>query len=362
MPIFDQGYQHWQGKLGGHTWRWLAVTRQGVRQQFRRRRTKWLVSIAFIPAAMLATFLVFWGLLEQESKLIEPFMFLVRALPDEVAAGPKAYRAAVWTMAFDQFYLIATFIALVLVLAVGPDLVSQDLRFNAMPLYFSRPVRRLDYFLGKLGVIGFFLFGVAVLPATLAYVLGVAFSLDFGVIRDTWRVLVGSIAFGLVVVVSAGTLMLAISSMSRNSRLVGATWIGLWVVSNLTSYVLQARVERDWCPIISYSSNLHRIREELLDVASARRQFLALWMAGRSRSQDAVRSILPFGPRRRLFRRPPPPPPPPPTLDDPETPALLRTPPNVRQPWTWSAGVLGGLFLVSSLTLMTRVKSMDRLR
>ena len=40
-----------------------------------------------------------------------------------------------------------------LVLLVGPELISQDLRFNAMPLYFARPVRRLDYFVGKLGVI-----------------------------------------------------------------------------------------------------------------------------------------------------------------------------------------------------------------
>ena len=41
-----------------------------------------------------------------------------------------------------------------LVLLVGPSLISQDLRFNAIPLYFSRPLRRFDYFVGKLGVIG----------------------------------------------------------------------------------------------------------------------------------------------------------------------------------------------------------------
>ena len=31
MPIFDQGYQHWQGTLSGHAWRWLTITRHGVR-------------------------------------------------------------------------------------------------------------------------------------------------------------------------------------------------------------------------------------------------------------------------------------------------------------------------------------------
>jgi hypothetical protein len=32
MPIFDQGYQHWSGALSGHAWRWLVITRHGVRR------------------------------------------------------------------------------------------------------------------------------------------------------------------------------------------------------------------------------------------------------------------------------------------------------------------------------------------
>ena len=62
---------------------------------------------------------------------------------------------------------------------------------------------------------------VAVVPAAAAYVLGVCFSLDLTVIRDTWRLLPGSILYGLVIVVSAGTIMLALSSLSRRSLYVG---------------------------------------------------------------------------------------------------------------------------------------------
>ena len=282
MPIFDQGYQHWDGRLAGHAWRWLAVTTQGVRQQARRRRTKWLVAAAFVPALMLAAVLVFWGLLEQQSGLLQPFMAFLDDLPEEIRSGPKAYRAAVWTMAFNTFLGIETFFAMLLVLAVGPDLVSQDLRFNAMPLYFSRPLRRFDYFLGKLGVIAAFLAAVAVAPAVAAWLLGVAFSFEFAVVRDTWRLLVGALAYGAVVVVSAGTLMLAISSLSRNSRLVGATWVGVWVVGNVTAGVLTQTVKRDWCPLVSYTANLDSLREELLGVGEARQEFVALWESGRA--------------------------------------------------------------------------------
>ena len=363
MPIFDQGYQHWRGRLSGHAWRWAAVTRQGVRQQCQRRRTKWLVATAFVPAFMLATVLIFWGLLEQQSRLLEPLMFLVRGLPEEVRAGPKAYRGAVWTLAFNVFFGVETFFAMLLVLAVGPDLISQDLRFNALPLYFSRPIRRIDYFLGKLGVIASFVASVSVVPAVVAYALGVGFSLDSSVLRDTWRLLAGSVAFGLVAVLSAGTLVLAISSLSRNSRLVGAMWIALWFMSDVTAGALLRSAKQEWCPVVSYTTNLSRLREELLDAASARRRFLALWEAGRESGRDAMRAALPFGRarRRRLLLQTAPPPPASSFSED-DAPLLLRTPKDLRHPWTWSAGVLGGLFVLSALTLSTRVKSMDRLR
>ena len=89
---------------------------------------------------------------------------------------------------------------MILVLLVGPNLISQDLRFNALPLYFSRPLRRIDYFLGKLGVIGAFLGMVMIVPAVIAYILGLLFSLDITILRDTLPILLGAMAYGLVIV------------------------------------------------------------------------------------------------------------------------------------------------------------------
>lgn len=349
MPIFDQGYQHWKGQFSGHAWRWLAITLQGVRQQRRWWLTKWLVAVAFIPAMVLTGFLVLWGLLEQQSTLLQPLMGFMQVLPEEIRSGPKAYRGAVWGYAFNSFFYVEGFFAMLLVLAVGPELVSKDLRFNAMPLYFSRPLRRFDYFAGKLGVIAVFLASVIIAPAVFAYALGVAFSLDLTVIRDTWRLLAGSVIFGLLVTVSAGTLMLAVSSLSRNSLLVGATFIGLWVVGDITADVLMHTVDRPWCPLVSYTTNLARLRDVLLDGPGTRGKFLALWEAGREARDRASRPLFSFGRRRR--QTPPDVPPP-----------NLLTPDYLRYPWTWSGGVLLGLFVLSVVTLSTRVKSLDRLR
>src|SRR5262245_18898045 len=366
MHLFDQGYQHWQGELAGHGWRWLAVTRQGVRAQWTSRFTRIVVYLALLPALVLALVLIAWGLLEQQAEIIRPVFAFLR-LPREMMEGPKAFRQPIWNAAFHFFFMTEMFFSMILVMLVGPSLISQDLRFNAMPLYYSRPVRRWDYFVGKLGVIGFFLAMVAVVPAVLAYFLGVLFSLDLSVVKDTWRLLAASIAYGLIVVLSAGTLMLALSSLSRSSRYVGLFWVGIWIISDSVGGILgsfheqsarheamraemeqarpgpggkrdfhewmrirekanEARAEaarNNWRPLFSYTENLGRMRAALFDAHGA---FMQLGqVGGRSNRELADHLVAQF-------------------------------------PWYWSAGVLAGLFGISLWILTTRVKSLDRLK
>jgi ABC-2 type transport system permease protein len=360
MPIFDQGYQHWNGRLRGHAWRWLTITLQGVRAQTKNRWVWAVLALACFPALILSGFLVLWGLFEQRSSLLTPLLFLLQGLPEELRAGPKGFRTSFWTIAFQQFLDVQLFFGMLLVLLVGPELISQDLRFNAIPLYLSRPVRRLDYFAGKLGVIAAFLVAVMIAPVLLAYGLGIAFSLDPTVLRDTWRVFLAALAYGAIVVGSAGLLMLALSSLSRNSRYVSALWIGVWVLSGIASTVLHQAIRKDWCPLLSYTANLGRVRDALFDSEAAWRQVTALSAAGQDKLRDAASARGPFGRRRRgginINIGPTPASP---------APAGESGTGNVAAagyPWQWSAGVLAGLAVCSFWLLATRVRSLDRLR
>ena len=114
----------------------------------------------------------------------------------EILADPKGYRMEVWTLCYSYFLLTEMRFSMILILIVGPSLISQDIRFNALPLYFSRPLRRIDYFLGKLGVIGAFLGMVLVVPSIVAYVLGLLFSRDISILVDTFPLLIASVAYG----------------------------------------------------------------------------------------------------------------------------------------------------------------------
>jgi ABC-2 type transport system permease protein len=241
MPIFDQGYQHWSGELAGHGWRWLAITRHGVRIGMKNRLLRIALLIAWLPAIVLAFFLCVWGLLEQKSELVQPLVpLLTDMIGPEIVNNPKAYRVEVWTLAYDYFLLTELRFSMLVILLVGPGLISRDLRFNALPLYFSRPLRRIDYFLGKLGVVVVFLGLVLVVPSVIAYVLGLLFSLDLTILRDTFSLLFACVGYGAVMSVSAGLLILALSSLSRNSRYVGLFWLAVWFVSSMVGTVLEA--------------------------------------------------------------------------------------------------------------------------
>ena len=137
---------------------------------------------------------------------------------------------------------------------------------------------------------------VTVVPAVLAYVLGLLFSLDLSIVRDTFRLLLASVAYGLVIAVSAGTLVLALSSLSRNSRYIALFWLALWIGTSAVSGVLQTVDAREcatreswnrqqygdswaseeleaarvnWRPLVSYTSNLSRVGQEMLGTEAA---------------------------------------------------------------------------------------------
>jgi ABC-2 type transport system permease protein len=382
MPIFDQGYQHWDGRLSGHGWRWLAITRLGVRVGMEGRIFRLVLLVSLLPAVILATALCLWGLVERKSDLVGGIIQFLVSSPifgPGIATDPKHYRLAVWTQAYDLFFNCQLFLSMILIALVGPNLISQDLRFNALPLYLSRPLRRIDYLLGKLGVIAAFLGLAIIVPCVLAYAFGLMFSLDFTILKDTYRILLASIAYGFVIIVSAGMLILAFSSLSRSSRWVAVFWLGLWIVGAIVSSFLgliaenqrrqevwrlqseisaaapdarpqengrqrrrpppasaQARWEEfqekqaeaaktDWRPLVSYTANLSRIGRQLLGTAEARKT-LAEMQPPQLRRQLRAQSVA------------------------------------EEYPWYWSAGVLAGLFGLSVCILSFSVRSLDRLR
>jgi ABC-2 type transport system permease protein len=413
VPIFDQGYQHWKGPLAGHAWRWLAIARHGVRVQLKSKIVWGLLILAWLPAVALVAAVAVWGLVEQKSAGVLSLVSGLPFIPPDMLLDPRAYRTSAWSIAYFYFFFVEMYIIMLLVVVTGPGLISRDLRFNALPLYFARPLTRLDYFMGKLGVIGALVAGVAIAPALLAYIVGICFSFDLGVVKDTYRVLLGSAAYGIIITLAVGTVMLALSSLSRRSLYVGLMWFGMWWISAAVAGILTAfhmetvqrrlameenerfRAEAEHEANLKADPNGGKARDSQRqrqrgfdpeEFERRRDRFNELyaestrtnWRLLPSFTADLARlghSLLDtdtawvqIGRAYETGRR---------TLEQPmrlfgrRGPAPKSQPINERRladqlvpqyPWWWSAAILGGLMGISAWVLSRRVKSLDRLK
>jgi ABC-2 type transport system permease protein len=396
MPIFDQGYQHWSGELTGHGWRWLAITRHGVRIGMKNRVLRIALLIAWLPAVVLAFFLCVWGLIEQKSALVQPLVPLIGGIVGEdIVADAKAHRVEVWTLAYDYFLMTEVRLSMIVILLVGPGLISRDLRFNALPLYFSRPLRRIDYFAGKLGVVVYFLGLVLVVPSVIAYILGLLFSLDWTIVRDTFSLLLASVGYGVVMSISAGLLILALSSLSRNSRYVGLLWLGVWFVSSIVGSVLETvneeqrredarrhEAEAQYTARVAETKHAAQVAaknqtpqeqqrmamEQRMEQQAAQRKISAdiqkeEWEAARSDWRPLfsyTANVARIGRHwlgtdaswEKIAQ----------TVPEHDRDQYLLQNMGPQYPWYWSAGVLAVLMGLSACVLNFRVKSLDRLK
>src|SRR5689334_17807711 len=116
MPIFDQGYQHFTGHLTSHAWRWLAITRHGVRTALKNRAIRMLLFAAWTPALALAAMLCLWGLLERNSDLIAPLRQFLSFLGKEPIQAPLHYRVQIWTICYDLYLPIQLRFSMFLIL------------------------------------------------------------------------------------------------------------------------------------------------------------------------------------------------------------------------------------------------------
>src|SRR6266571_1041011 len=87
-----------------------------------------------------------------KAKIVPILMFALMCLPAVVNAVAVARAPGhVRIVDYDTYlYRLRSLVMLIFVAAQAPELVSRDLRSHVLPLYLSRPVRRLDYPLAKL--------------------------------------------------------------------------------------------------------------------------------------------------------------------------------------------------------------------
>lgn len=153
MSVLDQRYRRWQGQPVPHLLRVLTIPRYALGDLFRRKAVLVVSALAMLPSVGLAGY-VYLSANFDAIKTIAPFLSFI----GDVVPGPRVFAA---------FFGVQAWLSVVLVLFAAPRLFTPDLTGGALPLYFSKSVRRADYIGGKCAVLFVLVSGATWIPLTL---------------------------------------------------------------------------------------------------------------------------------------------------------------------------------------------------
>ena len=211
MAVYKRTYQPYQGPLTPAWSRFLVIARQAYRRVFDSRFLLFYFILCFIFPAVCALLIY----LRHNAGAITMFKIdVARLIPID---GRFFFRYLGWqgSMAF----LLTAFI--------GPGLISNDLRNNALPLYLCRPFTRAEYVLGKMSVLAILLSAITWAPGLLlfafeAYLEGGAW------FRDNFYLASGIFLGAWIWIVTLCLLALALSAWVKWKVVAGALLFGVF--------------------------------------------------------------------------------------------------------------------------------------
>ena len=247
MPLQDVGYRAWNNERCGPSSTIWFIAFTGIRLAWESRWLRRMVFFAWSPALIFAaSFFAFeqavdegrltsLGAAAQRGRNLDGIGLLGTVLVDALGGSAdevdvETTRHLVWSrlllafMRAPQAMLLAAVVGL-----VAPTLISRDLRAKAWLIYFTRPVGRTEYILGKFLILLLLVLVITMLPALALWLTGVLLSPSISVAFETWDLPIRIVIASLILAIPTVLLSLAYSSLTTESRIASFAWFATWV-------------------------------------------------------------------------------------------------------------------------------------
>jgi ABC-2 type transport system permease protein len=217
MPIHDQGYRRYAGRRRPHGTAWWVIARQQTLTIMSRKRYWLLLLLAWIPFV---------------ARVVQIYLatnFQQAAFAEFLATTPKLFR--------DFLGFQVLFVFLLLVGAAGA--IADDRRANALQVYLSKPLTRVEYIAGKLCSPLIFVLGVTLLPALLLLAVHVLFSGSLTFVVQNLYLLPAVLLYSITLALLGTFIMLALSSLSKSGRFTALMFTGMFFFTSAMYQALQ---------------------------------------------------------------------------------------------------------------------------
>jgi len=245
MTIKEKGYSHWDGEFSQKKLPWWPITRYGIKLTLKKRFFKLTYALALVPALV---FLVMIYLAER----IEDFSVMMEEGRTLINVDPAFFK----TYLTNEFLLFMTIIILVF---AGAGLIADDLKYNSLQLYFSRPLRKQDYLLGKASVLVCFLLFLTLVPGLFLFIMKLIFSGGFKFLGDYPMLPLSIIGYSILMTVFFSFYTLFLSSISKSKRYVIILIVGIYFFSDILFAIFFGIFRNPYFSLLSLKINLQQL-------------------------------------------------------------------------------------------------------
>lgn len=285
LPTQLQRYERWGGRSDRGRWAWLAIVRSGLRLANKDAQARFLLYASLSFVAGICGLFYALHLLEEFMEqppsagiadLLQSTMNFVRFALGIDLSGVRRIgelRGVIWRAVFMMAVNVQLFWIALTVSRVGPGLIASDLKARALPIYFARPITPTTYLLGKWCVLAFYVGLLTLVPNLAALLFATLLTGGLNTAGETLTLAAQLVLAGVGVMVFAGLVMLALSSLSSDKRYVSVAWFAVCVLPVIAQASLNdnlpAERTRGWLGSISLHGNVRVLTEWLFGMRRA---------------------------------------------------------------------------------------------
>ncbi len=163
--------------------------------------------------------------------------------------------------AYFKTYFTSDFLLFMMVMILvfaGAGLISDDLKHNALQLYFSRPLGKKDYLLGKASVVFFFILLLTLVPGLLFIVFKLIFSGSFRFLAEYPWLILSVIGYSALLTLFFACYTLLLSALSKNRRYVTILIFAVYLFSDILYGILFGIFRSPYVALFSLKGNLQQ--------------------------------------------------------------------------------------------------------
>jgi ABC-2 type transport system permease protein len=230
MAVYKRGYQRYQGPIQGRWAKFCVLPRFAWRRMLSQRLVVLLLVLSMIWPLLCAVYLY----IGNHADLLKG----IGVSPDFLSfiRGDGSF--------FMVFMNVQAVFAVFLAALTGPGCIAPDLANNALPLYFSRPITRGEYALGRLVTLVGLLSIITWIPGMLLFIMQASMA-GWSWFSENWGIGAGIFAGFAVWILLVSLVALTSSAYAKMKVIAGGIVLGFFFIlsgaSNIINVVFRSK-------------------------------------------------------------------------------------------------------------------------